>query len=175
MSDRYPPAPPGAVRPHRLTRRRLLAGAFVLASGAVGVAVGLRPTVGPGRQAPPKPPRPARLQAALDREQQLISGLDRVASAHPALGQMLAPLRADHVTHAQVIEALLVGFAAPAPSRTVTSSTGAEQVPTLRALQAAEQAAGKAAGTDSAALTGELAVFFGSIAACEAAHVQLLT
>jgi hypothetical protein len=173
MSDPYPARPPGAGPPpsRRITRRRLLAGAVVLASGAAGVAIGLRPTARPGPQLPLRPPL---LQAALDRERALISGLDQAAGADPALGRLLAPLRADHLAHAQAIEASLTGYAAATPSRTVTTSAGPEQAPTLAALRAAERAAGQAASTDSAALTGELAVLLGSIAACEAAHVELL-
>ena len=76
MRDPFPAGPPDAAPspPRLVTRRRMLAGAVVLASAAIGAGIGSRTAVR-ARQPLLRPPRPPRLQAALDRERELISAL----------------------------------------------------------------------------------------------------
>jgi hypothetical protein len=176
MSDLFSarPARVGPASGRLLSRRRLLAGAVVLVGAGLGAGLGLRGTARPEQLLPAPPPRPTRLQAALDRERHLISALERATATDASLERVTTPLRSDHLAHAQTIEALLGGIATPTLSPSVTGSASVTQAPTRAALQAAERAAAEAASTDSAASAGALAALFGSIAACEAAHVQLL-
>jgi hypothetical protein len=168
-----------------ISRRQLLAATGVLAAAGVGAVAAVAAPRSKHNSGPAPAPSPlasnspaaVQLNAALDREHALISGLDAVlladANAHPAL----ANIRADHVAHADAISATIAvaaGHPAPTPTSAISPTAPTSSAPTLAALTSAEQAAQQAAAQDSAQLTGPDAALLAAISACEAGHVELL-
>jgi hypothetical protein len=161
--------------PRRLMSRRAWLGsagvvAAAASAGALVALVRLDPVSGH------PPGAPDWLPAALAREQQLLHGLDAAVRADPTLGVRLAPLRADHAAHLQVLQvlssrygptpAIAGGPSAPASTPTPTSVARVRQAE-LAASRATAAAALTAAGGDAGLLA--------SIAACEATHAAVLT
>lgn len=158
--------------PRRLmSRRAWLGAAGIVAVGAAGGAfVALvRPDAVSGHP----PGAPEWLPTALAREQQLLHGLDAAIRADPTLGVRLAPMRADHTAHLQVLQGLLRRYG---PTPATGSGSNATPAPVgVAGVRRAELAASRA--TAAAALTapGGDAGLLASIAACEATHVAVLT
>ena len=157
--------------PRLMSRRAWLGTAGVVAAAAAGGALValIRPDAVSGHP----PAAPDWLSAALAREQQLLSGLDAATRADPALRVRLAPLRADHAAHLEVLQGLLSRYG---PTPASASGSNAPPAPVgVAGVRRAELAASRA--TAAAALTapGGDAGLLASIAACEATHAAVLT
>ena len=87
-----------------ITRRRLLGTGVVIAAGGAGVAVGATRHLPVTHRTPP-----ARLVAALAREQQLIASIDAATTAAPDRASVLSAIRSDHVAHRAALQALVTG------------------------------------------------------------------
>jgi len=117
------------------------------------------------------PPDP--LQPLLDEALALATAYDRAAAARPALGARLAPLAADHRTHAADLAKLIgaTASASAAPSGPAVESAAADPV---AALRTAELAAQRTAVAACLAAPADRAGMVGSIAACRATHAEAL-
>jgi hypothetical protein len=155
-----------------MSRRTWLGSAGVVAAAAAaGVLVArLRPDPVSGH--PPGPPE--WLPAALARERTLIAGIDAAGRADAILRVRLAPLRADHAAHLQVLQDLSaryqpVSTGQPRPTTPASSPAG------VAGVRQAELAASRATAAAALTATGANAGLLASIAACEATHVEVLT
>lgn len=153
-------------------RAFLAAGALTVVVGAAGGAVA--EVLRDGTPVRGTPRAPDALRVAVTAEQERIGALDAALSGAGAApgstaAALLMAIRANHVAHEQALRSLLPQpqagaappFAGPAPSRA--------------SLAAAEAAAGRAAAAAALGLTGGAAALLASIAACEAAHAQVLS
>jgi hypothetical protein len=117
---------------------------------------------------------PDPLQPLLDEALALAGAYDRAAAARPALSARLAPLAADHRTHAADL-AKLIGAAASA-SAAASAGPALENAAAdpVAALRTAELAAQKTAVAACLAAPADRAGMVGSIAACRATHAEAL-
>jgi hypothetical protein len=165
------PAGETTTRSTRLvTRRRTLLGAaIVLVGGGVGAVVGAvrkRPTAARPRPAVP----PAVLVDALAAERRLIAGLS-ASARDSALRPIAVQLIADHQAHAHALAATLSPYPGAADQVTAPASPKHSRAE----LRAAEQQASAAAAGRAAELSGSVSALLASVAACEAAHAELLS
>ncbi|TML31994.1 MAG: hypothetical protein E6G35_03160 [Actinobacteria bacterium] len=152
------------------TRRAVLA-------SAVGAGAGLVVSGCWGRGAP-APPKPNPLAPALAGALALVDRYQATVAAYPDLAERLQPLLADHQAH---VDALRRAMGTPSP--TASPSAGGSAAPGVAddpaaavvALRAAEQAGQADASTACLAAAAEHAALLGSIAACRATHVEVLT
>ena len=163
--------------PHRLmSRRAWLGSAGVIAAAAAGGA--LVALVRPDPVSGHPPGAPDWLPAALAREEQLLDGLDAAIRADPTLRVRLAPLRADHTAHLQVLQDVSSRYG-PTPAKSKSSGSSAPtSVPAPTAVlgvRRAELAASRATAAAALTAVGGNAGLLASIAACEATHVAVLT
>jgi hypothetical protein len=126
---------------------------------------------GPRPHASPDPLQPL-LAGALD----LVNRYDATIAGQPSLAPRLAPLRAEHWTH---VTAFAAALGRPVPSGAASPSPSAGPPGDARAALAALRGAEKAAQASAAAAcltapAGEAALI-GSVAACRATHLELLT
>jgi hypothetical protein len=161
------PRPPG--------RREVLAGAGLLAlAGCLH-----DDEAAPGASEPPE----VRLRAGVAVEVAELGALyAAVLARFPSAGRDLAPLAAEHAAH---VEALRGHARTPSTSPTAspgpstTSTTPAPDVPAtlpeaVRALAAAERTAADRRARQAVRTTPGTARLLASIAACDAAHAELL-
>jgi hypothetical protein len=158
-----------------LSRRQLLAASpttlplFLALSGCKGPAV---------LSAPPHPSQQTQvLLHAVTAEQDLIWVYGKVMALYPALGGLLAPLRAEHEAHLAQLRARVIeppGWQSP-PAVNPRPLIAGPQAAALAQLRAAEQAAVTAQMGRLAAAPASLAQLYASIAACESTHVGVLT
>jgi hypothetical protein len=163
--------------PAALARRRVLAGG--LAGAATLALAGCHPSL-PGASANGASPTPRVIDGALAAALTLLGQFDAAIAAQPSLSARLTPLRADHWTHVTALAKAAgrsVPSAAPAsPSASPSAATGFDTpAATLRTLRAAEKSAQADAVQACLSAPGENAELLGSIAACRATHVELLT
>jgi len=123
------------------------------------------------KPAPVATPDP--LQPLLDEALALAAGYDRVVVARPALSARLAPLAADHRTHAADL-AKLIGASASASAAPADARVESAAADPIAALRAAELAAQKTAVAACLAAPVDRAGLVGSIAACRATHAEAL-
>ncbi|OMI86573.1 hypothetical protein BSZ07_28100 [Streptomyces sp. M1013] len=176
-------------RPLRGPRRRSL---LASAAGAVGAAVLVGCTGGPGSGEPGADPSAAervRARAARDSED-LAARYAAVIAAHPGLAERLGPLREEVVRHAEAFGAVR----ASSPTASGTASAASPSVSARAAGPADDSGAVPADEKGALALLvgaerrladrragalldvpGELARLLASVAAAGAAHVFLLT
>ncbi|OLE21809.1 MAG: hypothetical protein AUG44_26465 [Actinobacteria bacterium 13_1_20CM_3_71_11] len=108
----------------------------------------------------------------------LVDRYQATVAAYPDLAERLQPLLADHQAH---VDALRRAMGTPSP--TASPSAGGSAAPGVAddpaaavvALRAAEQAGQADASTACLAAAAEHAALLGSIAACRATHVEVLT
>jgi hypothetical protein len=167
-----------------MTRRHLLSVAGILLAGAAGAGVALvRPLDDPAKPVVPQPP--TGLTDAIARSQALVGAYADAAVRVPALAPRLTVIAADHRAHLTTLQAELARYPQTASSTsksTSTSTSSASPTPvgptdaaaTLVALRALETSAATANAQACLAGAGALAVLFGSISACENAHLDLL-
>jgi hypothetical protein len=165
------------------SRRTVLGAVVLVAAAGGGAAAGLQRPLRKPAKAPVAEP-PAWLVAAIDREHQLISGLQTALASDADTAATLSPVLNDHNAH---LAALLALPGAPKPSApkpsadpsaaasSPTASPADAPAPSRATLAAAESAAATAAAAQSAAQSGSPAVLLASIAACEATHGQWLS
>ena len=139
----------------------------MLLGGGAGVLV---QSLGSAEAPPPGPP-PAALLAAIRAERTLIADLDATTGGSTHVRRLVVQVRADHVAHLRALRALLPAFRRP---RTAEDGRPVGTPRTLAHLRAAEQHASLAAAGHASALDGAYAALLASIAACEAAHAELL-
>jgi hypothetical protein len=120
------------------------------------------------------------LQPTLAGALALVGRYDATIAAQPNLSGRLAPLRADHATHVEALNAAM-GRATPSaiPSAGASGSPG-PAVPTdtkaaVAALRAAEKTAQGDAAKTCISVPAQYAELLGSIAACRATHLEVLT
>jgi len=161
--------------PHRLmSRRAWLGSAGVIAAAAAGGA--LVALVRPDPVSGHPPGAPDWLPGALAREQQLLDGLDAAIRADPTLGARLAPLRADHTAHLQVLQDVSSRYGpTPATSGGSSATTSAPAPTGVVGLRRAALAASRASAAAALTAAGGNAGLLASIAACEATHAAVLT
>ncbi|MEV6524194.1 hypothetical protein AB0M43_19770 [Longispora sp. NPDC051575] len=141
---------------------------------ALGTLVGLAAAVGLAgcglfdKQAGPPPPNP--LAGHLDATVRLAGLYEEAFAATPELADRLGAIRDDHWAHA---EAVAAAIRKPKPSRSVAPSGSA---PLGRAgLLEEEKQAAKAAYDAVLTIPGAYAALLGSIAACRATHVEVMS
>jgi hypothetical protein len=116
------------------------------------------------RPAQPDPDDALR-QAAILREQALLTRYDAAAAASPALAAQIAAIRAEHIEHLAAL-----GHSVPSPGTPSSPPTTAGPPPTLAQLAAAERAAAAEHTTDALQASRGLAVVLATLAASEASH-----
>jgi predicted small secreted protein len=116
------------------------------------------------------------LSAVLSGTLALVARYDATVAAQPGLAGRLAPLRAEHWTHVTALDAAM-GRAVPSgPPDPATSTPGpADARAALAALRTAERSAQADAVTACLAAPAGYAALLGSIAACRATHLEVLT
>jgi len=166
-----PPGEPAPDGPGRLTRRAVLGG-----SAIVGVAILTGCTSDPAPDASTASPTgesdaadadaPVRTSVAAD-EAAIIALYDAVLAAYPRLSADLAPLRDEHIAHADAMGESVAPAAPPAAP--------ASQPQALAALVDAEQQAVAQRTSACEESTGEdIARTIALIAASEAGHAEFL-
>jgi hypothetical protein len=165
--------PDGPGGPSR--RAFLIAGGTAVIAGA-GAGVGLefsrhepRP-----RAATPPPAPPAELVDALAAERDLIAVLDASIPTEPQLRERLTRIRADHAAHERALAAAVRQVSGPSAAPSASGTPAAAAIGAA-ALAGAERGASQTAAERAARLNGRDAVLLAAIAACEAAHAELLT
>lgn len=164
------PRSPQHAAPETEPSRRwlLVAGGAALLAGGAGVGAAW---LSDGSTATGPGPAPDALLGAVFAEQALIADLDATTGGAPAVRTAIAQLRADHALHLQALDALASQYRRPRAS----ASASAKGTPrTAAALRAAEVRASAGAAHRASILPGRAAVLLASIAACEAAHAELL-
>ena len=171
------PATPASPAGARASRRGFLVttGLMIGAAGG-GVALGLS-----GRQSAsgPRIARvPAELAEAADAERALIAAVDAtLATARGRERTTLRLLRADHAAHLAAVLAATADTIYPAVTSSAPSSAASRPTSALSpaGVRSAEQRAAGTAAARALRLSGPNAALLASIAASEAAHVELLT
>jgi hypothetical protein len=158
-------------RPSR--RTVLVSGMLAVLTGA---ASGIAAAFGWPRHAPVRGPStaPAALRSALLAEQRLLALTEVLRTQEPTL---VGQVHADHAAHARAIEAAIRQVTRIQPRAGATPSavpSGPPPAVTRAQLRAGEQAASSAAAARARRLDGAAATLLASIAACEAAHAELL-
>jgi hypothetical protein len=133
----------------------------------------------PTQPAPtPSPTLDPVVQRAADAERALLSAYDTALLASPELGDVLAPLRADHAQHLQGLVPGAVVAESAVPSQALASALTPSANPSASAavvgLVALESAAADARIADLATASGSLARLLASIGACESVHAATL-
>lgn len=104
----------------------------------------------------------------------LVARYDATIAAQPALAARLAPLRAEHWTHATALGAAM-GQAVPSGAASPSGAAAPTDARTVLAtLRAVETAAQRDAVSACLASAPGYAALLGSIAACRATHVEAL-
>jgi hypothetical protein len=154
------------------TRRAVLGG---LAGAAAAVALG---GCWPAKDKPAARATPHPLAPAVAGTLALIDRYQATMTAYPELSTRLEPLAADHRAH---LDALRKAMGTPSPSASATASArasasvAADQAGAIAALHKAEQAGQADAAAACLAAVADYAPVLGSIAACRATHVEVLT
>jgi hypothetical protein len=170
--------PDGPGGPSR--RAFLIAGGTAVVAGA-GAGVGMEFSRHEPRRraATPAPSPPAELVDALAAERDLIAVLDASIPTEPQLRARLTRIRDDHTAHERALAAAVRQVsgpsAAPSAGPSASSGTPAGAAAGAAELARAERGAAQTAAARAARLAGRDAVLLASIAACEAAHAELLT
>jgi len=144
---------------------------------AVGAGAGLVVSGCWGRSAPVTP-KPHPLAPALVGALALVDRYQATVATYPDLGERLQPLLADHQAH---VEALRRAMGTPGPTASPSASASAapsvatDPAAAVVALRTAEQAGQADATTACLAAAAEHAALLGSIAACRATHVEVLS
>jgi len=149
-------------------RRRVLLGAAACGAAALaGCDLFDEPKPPPG----PDPLEPVRAQA-----QALADRYAAAIAAAPDLATRLQPLRDAHLAHVAELTKV-IGTPPPSPSPSAPPSAAAPTDPAalLASLRADEEAGRRDAETACLAAPGHRAALLGSIAACRATHVEVLT
>ncbi|GAA3518799.1 hypothetical protein [Actinocatenispora rupis] len=151
-----------------LPRRGVLLGGLAAVVTAAGLA---------GCTDTEKPPPPSPVLPVLAGSRELVAAYDAVLVRHADLADRLAALRADHRRHVQELTKRL-GSATPSASASATPSTpvvpdGADAAVAM--LLAAERRAQQDGTTACLSAPAEYATLFGSVAACRASHVAVLS
>jgi hypothetical protein len=160
----------------RTTRRALLAGV----AGAAGTVA--LTGCWPGRKSPAANPTPHPLTPVLAGTTALVGMYQAAITAYADLGDKLRPLLDDHRKHVEALRQAM-GLAQPsgaasgsaAPSASAGASVAPDPDAALKALHDAEQAGRTAAATACLAASNDDAALVGSIAACRATHVEVLS
>ncbi len=154
-----------------VTRRGVLTG---LAGTATGLALaGCWPATKPAAQHSPHP-----LTPVLAGTTALAERYRATVTAYPDLAARLTPLLADHEAH---IEALHKAIGTPdasasaSPGASVVASPAPDPAGALAALRKAEQTGQADAVTACLTAASDYAGLIGSIAACRATHLEVLT
>ncbi|MGI5378588.1 hypothetical protein ACQEV2_30930 [Streptomyces sp. CA-251387] len=176
----YPSPPRSPSGPRRRTLLASAAGAVLL----VGCSAGSEDSDGTTSGSPSLAER-ARARAARDSEG-LVERYDAVLAAHPGLAELVGPLRAEAVRHAEAFgggrasasaspsqSPSAPGSASPSGSPSVT--VPANEKDALAELAAAERALADRRAKALLDVPGELARLLASVAAAGAAHAFLLT
>ena len=121
----------------------------------------------------PAHPLTTQLAAALA----LVSTYDRTIARQSGLATRLAPLRAEHWTH---VTAISSAMGEPAPSAAPSPDPNAAEVPAdadaaLAGLRDAEKSAQSDAAAACIAAPATYTELLGSIAACRATHIEVLS
>ena len=156
----------------RLSRRAALAG---VAGAGAAVALG---GCWPAKNNPAARPTPHPLTPVVAGTLALIGRYQGTIAAYDDLGTRLQPLLKEHQVH---LDALRRAMGTPISSASATASASAppsvapDQAGALAALHAAEQAGQAEAAAACLAAAPDYAALLGSIAACRATHVEVLT
>ncbi|HEY3503678.1 MAG TPA: hypothetical protein VGN37_12945 [Actinocatenispora sp.] len=153
-----------------LPRRGVLIGGLAAAAAVVGLAG----CTDSERAAPPSPVLPV-----LADSRSLVAAYDAVLVRHADLDGRLGPLRTDHRRHVDEL-AKRLGSATPSASGSASASPSAPAVPddaeaAVALLADAEKKAQHNGVAACLSAPKEYATLFGSIAACRATHVTVLT
>lgn len=184
----YPSPPRSPSGPRRRTLLASAAGAVLL----VGCSSGSDDSNGPTGGGPSLTER-ARARAARE-SQELVERYDAVLAAHPAVAQLLGPLRAEAVRHAEAFGGSSSGTtgtpgpsgassptskaprdAKASPSAAASPGVPANEKDALSELAAAERELADRRAKALLEVPGELARLLASVAAAGAAHAYLLT
>jgi hypothetical protein len=166
----------GAAGGERMTRnsrsRRAVLGAVVAGLALAGPA-GCRWLGGNGEASSTPSPLAPMLAGTLA----LIDRYTATIAARPTLADQLNPLLNDHRAHVTALRAAMGGAASAGPAPGTPSPTAGPDDPAgaLAAVRAAEQAARDAAVSDCLAAAPRYASLLGSIAACRACHLEVLS
>jgi hypothetical protein len=149
-------------------RRALLIGGV---AGAAGALAGCRKPGGSSANSGTKGSAHP-LSATLAGTLALVARYDATTAAQPDLAARLAPLRAEHWAH---VTALYAAMGRPVPSASPSPAASGDAATTLPALRAAERAAQSDAAASCLAAPAAYTELLGSIAACRATHLEVLT
>lgn len=158
----------GRMGSETLPRRGVLIGGLAAAAAVVGLAG----CTDSERSAPPSPVLPV-----LADSRSLVAAYDAVLVRHADLDGRLGPLRADHRRH---VTELTKRLGSATPSASTSASPSAPAVPddadaAVAMLADAEKKAQHNGVAACLSAPTEYATLFGSIAACRATHVAVLT
>jgi hypothetical protein len=154
------------------TRRAVLAG---LAGGVTGAALaGCWPASDkPAVQHPPHPLTPVLASTGV-----LVQRYRATIAGYPDLAERLTPLLADHEAHVEALHKAIgtpVASASASPGPSVSASLAPDAAGAVAALRRAEQTGQADAVTACLAAASDDAALLGSIAACRATHLEVLT
>ncbi|MGW6734194.1 hypothetical protein [Streptomyces sp. NPDC055013] len=176
----YPPPPRSLTGPRRRTLLASAAGAALL----VGCSSGSEDSDG-GTSGSPSVAERARARAAGDSEG-LVERYDAVLAAHPVLAELLGPLRATAVRHAEAFgggrkasdsaspSGSPASSGSPVPSGSPSAAVPVDERAALAELAATERALADRRAKALLDVPGELARLLASVAAAGAAHAYLL-
>lgn len=175
--------PPAPLPQPRLTRRRALhlvggsAGAGLLSTGLL--SAGLLSGCTSAGDAPERDAVSDALAALWAGERRLVDRYEAVLGRFPALAPRLAPVRDDHLAHADALRSVLDARRSPTASASASAVASPPAVPATAAaaladLAGAETAAASACTSACLRAQGDAAALLASIAACEASHLVVL-
>lgn len=153
-------------------RRAVLAG---LAGAATGLALA---GCWPASNEPAAKPGPHPLTPVLAGAVALTGRFQAAIAGFPDLAERLTPLLADHEAHVAALRQAMgtpSASASATPSGSAPASLAADSAGALAALLAAERTGQTDAVAACLAAAAEHAPLIGSIAACRATHVEVLT
>ena len=130
-----------------------------------------------GRKAP-RPvvvdPDTALVDAAVSREQALLTAYDATLAAHPQLAALLVPLRQEHLVHLERLRPPAAGTPTPSASATAVPAGPKDRRAALAALAGLERQAAAAHGAAAVSASRRVAPLLASLSASEASHVVVL-
>lgn len=157
-----------ALRESALTRRSVLAGSAV-AGLALLVGCTSDPAPAPsGSSSQPEPDADAPVRASVASDEAAIIALyDAVLAAYPGLSADLAPLRDEHIAHAEAM-------ASPTGPAATPAAPGSQPRALAALIEAEQQAIAQRTSACEASTGADIARTIALIAASEAGHAEFL-
>jgi hypothetical protein len=167
-----------------ISRRTVMSRSLLVVAVAGGAVLGMTKSVH-HRVAVPPPPAPTGLTVALSLQRSLLSGYDTALAGVGGDSAKLNPLRADIAAHGTALEAILQRYpgwrlaqSTPSPSASASAVAVDGTIQALRSASktaSARLAASCLAWPSTEQNAAEAVPLLGSISACLATHVEVLS